>query len=949
MNRVPATPVLATVLFFLTGALGLGYELVWIRKATLVVGASQIALATVVTSYFLGMGLGSAAVARWLRGRRRSPLFVYGLFEVGIGAFALAFPLLFRGLEGAYGLLYPLFEAHAAGLFVLRFCLVFGLFLVPTFFMGATLPLLLDGLVARDRSVGALTSFLYGLNILGAVLGVLVTSYFAIPRLGMNGTSLAAGCCNLAIGAVALVSFRGLKPLHPQEAAGATAAAGPFYAALAFTSGLVAIGYQVAWARYFSLFQGATVHFTAVLLAVYLSALSAGSMGLALLLRRGVHPLPVLAVVQPLVPMLAFTCLEYWVFGTYGYQVLDDWEVVPRWHFWSETVDATFIALLIPVAAVILLPVALLGAGLPAIIAAAARGAPSLRSIAGRLVFWNTLGSAAGALAAGYALLPGLGLSGCFAVLAVLSVAVGVASEWRFGRGERAQWRHLLRPGYTLGAAALLYVAVWASDDVTRRTLQHYEGGGVFEQSELIAVEEGPVTTAYVLDGPGSMSLGAGSVRLAVAQRDRLSSQALQGYLPALFYPRAGWPESVLGIALGSGQTFGALLRTPVKRMDVVDISGEVVELALRHFAPFNQPLGSDPRVTFHLDDGRHFVDRASDGSYDVVSLEPPPPTNENVYRLYSLEFYQGVRRVLRDGGVLVQWLPLNLITPDDLRGMLATQARVFPFTFVVQNGSVDMAMLSMKLEAPPRFETAWLKERAELLGREPQMKDTRWARGDRYLAASVEGITSLLITGPDDVAALEAPTLHRDDDQRLSYSSGDRQLWYRYVDDGLERLSFAALPVTPFRRLQQYFADTIPAERLEEDRAHRLAPLGFASPRRLADAIRSYERSADGPGRARKALAVVELFAGGHRVGPALEWIERAIAADPGDGRPEHVAAARRFVAAHAAVHGEQIGGWLAQLPRAQAAAPLAEAMAAELRAFEERDAARRSRYLWE
>jgi hypothetical protein len=194
------------------------------------VGASQIALATVVTSYFLRMGLGSAAVARWLRGRRWSPLFVYGLFEAGIGVFALAFPLLFRGLEGAYGLLYPVFEAHAAGLFLLRFGLVFALFLVPTFFMAGTLPLLLDGLVARDRSVGALTSFLYGLNILGAVMGALVTSYFAIPRLGMNGTSLAAGCCNLAIGAVALVSFRGLKPLHLQEAAGASAAPGRFYA-----------------------------------------------------------------------------------------------------------------------------------------------------------------------------------------------------------------------------------------------------------------------------------------------------------------------------------------------------------------------------------------------------------------------------------------------------------------------------------------------------------------------------------------------------------------------------------------------------------------------------------------------------------------------------------------------------------------------------------------------
>jgi hypothetical protein len=280
---------------------------------------------------------------------------------------------------------------------------------------------------------------------------------------------------------------------------------------------------------------------------------------------------------------------------------------------------------------------------------------------------------------------------------------------------------------------------------------------------------------------------------------------------------------------------------------------------------------------------------------------------------------------------------------------MLETQAEVFPFTFVVQNGEVDMAILSMKLDAPPRFETAWLAERAEVLGRDPMMKQARWAREDRYPAASVEGIMSLLITGPDDVAALEAPVLHRDDDQRLSYSSGDRHLWYRYVESGLERLAFAALPVTPFSRLQQYFADAIPAEELEEDRAHRLALLGFASPRRLADAIRGYEQSANGPGKAQRALVVVALLAGSHQVGPALTWLGRAIAADPGNAHPKSIAAARRFVAGHAAVYGEQIGAWLAQLPPDQAGAPLARAMASELRAFQERDAARRSQYLWE
>ena len=209
---------LAGALFFLSGALGLGYQLVWVRKAALVVGASQIALATVLTSFFLGMALGSAAAGRWLRSPRLSPLAVYGLCEIGIGGFALAFPFFFAGMDHAYAFLYDAASVHAAALFALRFSLLFLLFLPPTFLMGATLPLLLDGLVARDREVGALTSLLYAINVLGAVAGVLVTSYFAIPTLGMNGTSLLAGVANLAVGTLALAAFRGRAPLHGDAA-----------------------------------------------------------------------------------------------------------------------------------------------------------------------------------------------------------------------------------------------------------------------------------------------------------------------------------------------------------------------------------------------------------------------------------------------------------------------------------------------------------------------------------------------------------------------------------------------------------------------------------------------------------------------------------------------------------------------------------------------------------
>ncbi|MBI4582850.1 MAG: hypothetical protein HY717_02280 [Planctomycetes bacterium] len=167
---------LAAALFFVSGALSLGYELVWIRKAAVVVGASPLALSTVLTAFFLGLGAGSYFVGRFFRSRRWSPLAAFGLFEVAIGVYALAFPELFKVFEVAYGSLYPLTGGSLFPLLVLRFLLLLSLFLAPTFFMGGTLPLLLDGLIAKDASIGPRASFLYGINVLGAGLPAIIAA-----------------------------------------------------------------------------------------------------------------------------------------------------------------------------------------------------------------------------------------------------------------------------------------------------------------------------------------------------------------------------------------------------------------------------------------------------------------------------------------------------------------------------------------------------------------------------------------------------------------------------------------------------------------------------------------------------------------------------------------------------------------------------------------------------
>ncbi len=74
-------------LFFLSGAAGLIYELVWVRELIFIFGGTTYAITTVLVAFMGGLGLGCYVAGRWCR-RLHRPAQVYGLLEILIGAYA---------------------------------------------------------------------------------------------------------------------------------------------------------------------------------------------------------------------------------------------------------------------------------------------------------------------------------------------------------------------------------------------------------------------------------------------------------------------------------------------------------------------------------------------------------------------------------------------------------------------------------------------------------------------------------------------------------------------------------------------------------------------------------------------------------------------------------------------------------------------------------------------
>ena len=145
--------------------------------------------------------------------------------------------------------------------------------------------------------------------------------------------------------------------------------------------------------------------------------------------------------------------------------------------------------------------------------------------------------------------------------------------------------------------------------------------------------------------------------------------------LPAALQERI---ERALVIGYGIGNTAAALTSLPeVKRIDVVDISSELVDMA-RSIPPkaARHPL-EDPRVHVRVEDGRFFL-AASPQRWDLITGEPPPPILAGVASLYSQEHFEQMKARLTPGGMATYWLPMMNISAATGRSIIAAFCEAF-------------------------------------------------------------------------------------------------------------------------------------------------------------------------------------------------------------------------------------------------------------------------------
>lgn len=713
-------------LFFLSGASGLAFEVLWTRIFTSILGSSTQSVGAVVTAFMLGIGLGQKIFGR-LADESRNLLRLYAALELGVAVLSLGAFWLFLGLEGVYR------AAHLAlppelvkwGVFAVAFLVIS----FPAALIGGSLPVLVKQVLHSGAEAREGLGRLYGVNTVGAALGAF-GAVVVVSAAGYDVGYHLAVAASFLTSALALALSRQASSAPPPAPAEQPAAPSPARAAVppallvtAFAlSGFAALCYEVIWQRLLEFFlQGTLVSF-ALILGVWLLGTGFGS----LLTRKWEATVAQFATLEAAVAAL----------GLGGLPLVTRVAEQGR----RGVTIAAFLALVFVVTF-------LFGAIFPLAGRLYVASRTQVGKALGDITSANTLGSVLGSVGASFVLIPLVGTRGSLLVAGLANLAV--AGALLAFVMKSSGWRGSVRSAVG-GALAVAALGGWLSSDWLER---YYLAALHRPGFHLVAEKEGSLQPVLVLeDEEGQRVLMGGAFQSGEVDVVRRQTQRLQAHLPMLLHPS---PRRVLEIGYGVGEIPRTLLLYQPERLDLVEIDPNMIGVANQWFGALNQQVSESPLVHTHLLDGRQFL-RTTDSQYDVIMTDSMIPISEGSLRLYSQEHFEAGRAHLAPGGVMVLWLPLN-VGAERVKVMLKTFLAVFPgsLLWLPQAWAGDEAFV-VGFRDRPALDVALAAERFERVAA-PDLQPFGWTSPAMYFAS--------FRLGPGELNELmrEVKVVHRD------------------------------------------------------------------------------------------------------------------------------------------------------------------------------------------
>lgn len=646
------------LLLFFSGTAALIYQTLWIKQLGLVLGVDVYAVTTGVAAFFAGLALGGLLIGK-IADKFKNPFKLFAYLELGIGVIGILATYLLSNVP-------ELFVSVQQFAGPLAWIIPFLLVGTPAFVMGGTFPVVISCLAPKQNTIGMTSGSFYAINTFGAILGTALVPFFLIPTLGVLNTSLFAGGINLLIAITAYSLDYSLKRnTKPEERVEKIKKSTKIALILYAISGGIALGYEVVWSQALAPLLSSRVYAFATMLSVYLLGLVVGSFLYGRYADKSKNPWRIFGL---LIIGAGFSALILFF-------VLDSWTIEFQDTIGKSTFSITKSNMIANIARfastafiILFIPTLLLGAAFPAASRIIAKEQQIGRDM-GIITASNTGGGILGTMFTGFVLIPVFGIMKTLGILAITASLIGCYALIKESNNKR---RTRMVSTFTIFVFVVLAL-ILPKDKIAQILVQKRGGETIFYSekaggSVAVIEQKTPNSNFRRLYIHGFSNSGDGMASLRYMR--------LQALLPLIIHNEQ--PKSAMVIGFGTGITFGALLAySNLEDKVCIELMPGVLEAA-KYFEG-NLNVINDNTVDIRVNDGRHEL-LGNEQKYDLITLEPPPPSSAGVVNLYSSEFYNLANKRLHKNGMVAQWLPLATQNIEETKSLVRSFLDEFPY-----------------------------------------------------------------------------------------------------------------------------------------------------------------------------------------------------------------------------------------------------------------------------
>jgi spermidine synthase len=661
---------LLIIVFFFSGYAALTYQVIWQRWLVFHIGISTISLSLIISAFMAGLGMGYLA-GGWISDKsteNRTILF-FMLAELGICGFALFSKYLMYDTLYASGILQNATSSQT-------YLILFIVLLIPTFFMGLSLPLLSKSFkLDTIKNQASFISLLYFTNNLGAAVGALLTGIVFIRLIGFQHTVFAAAILNFSCAAIAGTIYFSTRKKSVQTSILLKQV--PrftwnnrflFWSFQYGLSGFFAISFEIIWFRLLDVIIKSVAITFSIILAIYLGTMALGTViGVHFVRRRkdGLGRVFLLSQYTMYIYTIFSIIVLWWVVG--NKQLLAFLSDYLRNYELSLSLKLVVMTYGVIPLFLMAIPTFIMGFSFTVSQTIVQDDFSNTGRKVGWLQFSNIVGSVLGAW---FVSLFGFNYFGSSLTIRLLST-LGFFYLFILVVRRLMTFKRTMAFGTVLALAIIIFPnhhSYWTNFSGMKKKegFIFHESHSALSSIKTEKMEEKEVSLVFV-NGLGQSILPYAIDDIHVAL----------GAIPALVHP---YPKTIGVIGLGSGGTlFGISSRPETQHIDCFEIitnqPSVLKEYARKKGDKILSNLLDDNRIRIVLKDGRYELQN-SELKYDIIEADALRPFTSYAGNIFSIEYFKTVRSRLNKGGIIATWMPTSRVR--------STFSNVFPYVYEI-------------------------------------------------------------------------------------------------------------------------------------------------------------------------------------------------------------------------------------------------------------------------